>query len=320
MKWKLFIDNQIRINSPKGSRMSHESRSTSLSNTLRWLFAGALIGVILGSITVVMIRDHHFINFRDFASTIKLDRLSEYKSLFKRDDQQHVHSTAAMQPIPYESFTLVVLSSVATPTDCILPLDMCDVPSETFDMQSKGSGVIVGHGLGTTQILTAGHVCQSRNYSAIVFEDMPYTYDSISEIEIIDFYGNSRPAIIVDVDEVNDLCLLMTVGKWAPVVDVAEGMPSIGSRVYNMAAPMGIFSAGMVLMFDGYYSGEDYVGDVFFTIPAYPGSSGSAVLNGDGEIISVIHSATVGFSHIAIGNKLEAIHEIIENNSLVFYQ
>ena len=49
-----------------------------------------------------------------------------------------------------------------------------------------------------------------------------------------------------------------------------------------------------------------------YTIPATYGSSGSAVINEKGEIISVISRAAVGFNNYAIGAKPQQIEEFLE--------
>ena len=146
----------------------------------------------------------------------------------------------------------------------------------------------------------------------------PYEYDYFYETSIIDITGKFRKATVIDVDVPNDLCLLMTRDIWAPAISIADGTPEHGERVLNMAAPLGIFSPGMVLTFDGLYSGDDIVGDSFFTIPAWPGSSGSPVINADGEIVSIIHSATPTFPNIALGANLSSIQQLMAENDSLF--
>ena len=70
-----------------------------------------------------------------------------------------------------------------------------------------------------------------------------------------------------------------------------------------MAAPDGFFAPGMVPLLEGYNSGNvGAVGyeDTVYTIPTKGGSSGSPVLNSEGEVIGVTHSAIAGVENIAI--------------------
>jgi glutathionyl-hydroquinone reductase len=61
----------------------------------------------------------------------------------------------------------------------------------------------------------------------------------------------------------------------------------------------------------GYSSGcDDY--ECAFTIPATYGSSGSAVINEKGEIVSIISRAAISFSNYAIGAKPKDIDEFLE--------
>ena len=84
-----------------------------------------------------------------------------------------------------------------------------------------------------------------------------------------------------------------------------------GEHVVSMAAPEGIFERNMVLVFDGRYSGQTSNGDKIFTLPCAPGSSGSAVLNQDGKIVSIVHSAAKNFQNIAIGSNMADIQKFI---------
>ena len=218
------------------------------------------------------------------------------------------------QRIPFESFTQVVLHVTATPTDCLFSEDDdCLIPPGSHTMTSTGSGVVVKHSDDLTYILTAAHVCKAGEFEGLVIDGEVYEYKTISVLEIIDYYGDTRPAIVVNIDMKNDLCLLLTADTYSNAISIASEMPPIGSKVYNVAAPMGIFEPGMALIFDGYYSGEDWKRNVYYTIPAYPGSSGSAVFNKNGEIIGIIHSATMGFTHVAIASDLDAIHALIDD-------
>ena len=213
--------------------------------------------------------------------------------------------------IPFESFTLVILNVTATPTDCLFELEECNVPPDSHTMTSTGSGIVVKHQRGLTHIMTAAHVCQASEFEGMVIGGNIYEYETVSAIEVVDYYGKVHPGLVMNIDERNDLCLVLVIGEHSTPVPIASEMPPIGSKAYNVAAPMGIFEPGMALIFDGYYSGEDWQRNVFYTIPAYPGSSGSAIFNENGEIIGIIHSATMGFPSIAIASDLDAIHDIM---------
>jgi S1-C subfamily serine protease len=217
----------------------------------------------------------------------------------------------------HESFVVVMLDTQVYPQTCLESIEDCPY-AESSTISSKGSGIVAGHGTGISYIMTAAHVCEHMVYPGVLVDGIPYTYDYFSNVSIVDNTGKIRSATVADIDIENDLCLLMTRGIWAPAIPIAHAPVARGERVLNMAAPLGIFSPGMVLTFDGLYSGDDITGDSFFTIPAWPGSSGSPVLNEDGEILSIIHSATPTFPNIALGSNLDDVQRLMETNQELF--
>jgi hypothetical protein len=127
----------------------------------------------------------------------------------------------------------------------------------------------------------------------------------------VDSQGNIHESVESKLTDSPDLCIIRTVGEWGVPVKLSDREPEYGERVISMAAPEGIFESNMVLVFEGRYSGQTSSGDKIFTIPCAPGSSGSAVLDKNGNIVSVIHSAAKNFQNIAIGSNLNDVREFI---------
>ena len=220
--------------------------------------------------------------------------------------------------IPYHSFVLVQHNIAVIPTACIITsIEGCQLP-EADVIRARGSGVVVGHGTGMSHIMTAAHVCRHQPAPGVLIHGVPYEYRYMESINIVDFYGVSHEGLVVGADEENDLCLVSVEGIWSESVPIADNIPDLGEPVQNMAAPMGIFSAGMVLMFDGRYSGTDRQGDAFFTVPSYAGSSGSAILNSSGEVVGIIHSATRDFDNISIATTRDPIVEFLAEHAHLF--
>ena len=65
------------------------------------------------------------------------------------------------------------------------------------------------------------------------------------------------------------------------------------------------------LMFDGNFAGCEELRCVF-TIPATFGSSGSAVYNEKGELISILVAAAVNFESVSMGPHVDALHVLVE--------
>ena len=223
------------------------------------------------------------------------------------------------------------MSLKLSPSDCTVKGtgEKCErllsiLPPRTIE--TSGSGTVVKSMGGKTYVLTADHVCSHPKES--VFE-MPYqlspedprrvaviTVKQETLIAAVDGDGISHSSVVHATDALNDVCLVKSDGGWGiqREVDVASDMPKVGSRVFNIAAPFGIFepgSPGVKLHFEGRYSGSDSRGNYFYTIPARPGSSGSSVLNDDGEIIGIIHSAMVHFEHVALASSLTSIQALM---------
>ena len=87
--------------------------------------------------------------------------------------------------------------------------------------------------------------------------------------------------------------------------------PKIGEDVHMISAPMWSYQKEFRQHYTGKASGcDDY--ECAFSIPATYGSSGSAVINEKGEIISIISRAAVDFNNYALGAKPASIRIITE--------
>ncbi len=167
-------------------------------------------------------------------------------------------------------------------------------------ISSSGSGSVIGHNNGKTYVLTAGHVCEQPE-------------GNIAIAIAVDGSGNVHEVESSKYSRDPDLCVMRSKGTWGLPLEISDDGVEYGEKVLAMSAPNGIFSQNMVPLFDGAYSGNLSSGDGVYTIPAMPGTSGSAVLNDDLEIIAVIHSATKGFQHIAIGTNADRVRKFLDS-------
>ena len=217
---------------------------------------------------------------------------------------------------PYQSFILVQAHLKMTPIDCYdreTEASCKDMLPEfgVAEAESRGSGAVVGTTKNYSYILTAAHVCDQADVVQIKQGPIVLTVKQESALITVDYFGNERSASIMDLDHINDVCILKVSGVWVDPIGISNELPSPGSRVYNMAAPLGIFSPGMVLMFEGFYAGSDPMGNHLYTIPARPGSSGSPVLNNKGDVIGMIHSAALSLENVAISSSLVSIQDLV---------
>ena len=125
------------------------------------------------------------------------------------------------------------------------------------------------------------------------------------------------------IDKDNDLCMLMVLGPTdnidKKILKLSNRKPYHGERIYNIAAPLGIFTPGMLPVFEGFYSGpclypeegNDSRVDMY-TLPIRGGSSGSPILNDDGELIGVVIAGVRGFENLGFSPSYDVIKQFLE--------
>ncbi len=189
------------------------------------------------------------------------------------------------------------------------PLNINNCMTKTYE--SSASSFLVKHSYNKSYFITAAHVCVADVGKLATLPK----FKSTEEVYGIDLKGRKYKYEIVAVNRLYDLCLLSTGRMNAKAYSVASRMPQRGEKVFNLAAPVGIFERRLVPLFDGFYSGQAH-GRSIYTLPATGGSSGSPVLNSCGQVVGMVSAVTKGFSHIVISPTLAQIQEFIQNEKL----
>jgi S1-C subfamily serine protease len=225
--------------------------------------------------------------------------------------------------VPIKSFVKIETVVELTVTGCNegVSEEIDCTPRTEKESPNMASGVVIEG----NRVVTAGHVCMSMVSSemqAAMFELLELNAvgqpnGSVkTTTHAIDFDGKLHDVEILAMTAPTDLCVLSVPTIDANPVAIADTMPPQSSRVYNVAAPHGMFAPGMSLMFEGLYAGDDWDGDTWFTFPAAPGSSGSPIFNDRGELIGIVTMASPEFEHIAIGSDVEKVKQFLDSLSL----
>jgi hypothetical protein len=164
--------------------------------------------------------------------------------------------------------------------------------------------------------LTAAHWCEEvtkeelYDSTELIFDEMPTVG------YFANFMGGNYKIKRYIMDPINDLCLIQfksKYSKYAKDVNIAKSEPNIGDKVSMISAPMWSYENELRQHYSGFTSGCDEY-ECGFTIPATYGSSGSAVINEKGEIISIISRAAISFNNYAIGAKPAEVKIFLERS------
>lgn len=208
---------------------------------------------------------------------------------------------------PIESFVMIEQEVIVYTKLCNREEETCVNNGEIAGtIRGSASGSIVGDcGENCSLVLTAAHVC-AVDTSSIPITDPAVDY----RITLTTGFGRMSYGTVIATDEENDLCIVITEDYLGPSLIMSDDNLVLHQDVYNMASPLGLATPMAVPVFKGFYSGEvDSL--AIFTFPVAPGSSGSPVLNEDGELIATISASAINFDEFAIGSRTEAVRNFI---------
>ncbi len=181
-------------------------------------------------------------------------------------------------------------------TACQIPaptyVQPVDAARSTFKIviQELAEGGVLDLGSGTAWVVknesdhsvlvTAGHVCDTNNYTLVAAD------------------GTKTPAFLVRKHETYDLCTVEALHIVGPPLPIAPQDPVLYQGVFYVGAPNGVYGCdeeavcGYQPMYRGHYAGNDLI-----TAPAFGGSSGSAILTEEG-VVGVLVSGYRNFPHL----------------------
>ena len=183
---------------------------------------------------------------------------------------------------------------------------------------TSASGIVVKGKKNKVYAFSAAHWCKSSSDESSAVELLSKLNPGV-KLEItnsVSFFGRTYPLDIIYIDEKNDICVLTFESEFAhkaKKIKPAKNYPKIGEKVYTSSAPAGMYSHNMRLHFEGFFAGcESDNSYCFYSIPGTMGSSGSGILDRNGDLISILDVSIVDFHHITGGTRLEIIKELYE--------
>lgn len=130
-----------------------------------------------------------------------------------------------------------------------------------------GTGFWISRGL----VMTAGHACPATGD------------DRVGDLDAVPVFVSRKPA--------PDLCVLAVQGAPEhPVLAFAASEPEPGAAVWYVGYPDATLN-----LLTGRFIGHE-AGVIRASIPSYPGTSGSALMNEAGEVVGVIVAADLNFN------------------------
>jgi len=200
---------------------------------------------------------------------------------------------------------------------CYVDEDKSDLCYDPLVPLTSASGYVVNVNKEKINVLTAAHWCKTLNTedimdaTGLIFEKDPLV-GMYATFMGNDYLIEKKPIM----NEKDDLCLIEFESKfykYAKNMKVANKAPDIGEEIYAISAPQWSHEDEIRQHYQGKFAGCNSH-ECSFTIPATFGSSGSSVINGKGEIVSIIAKAAVDFNNLAVGPKPEAIKQFLKEN------
>lgn len=216
---------------------------------------------------------------------------------------------AASPKIPVTSFVHLLVKGdfIMQAGICKEPAG-CDIQEQTLNI-SSASGVKISE----DKILTASHFCERFLEIETRKGEIDRDGDLLKDVHFVarDYTGRSHNLKVETLHRNSDLCIVSGKGIKGEIAKLSRTQPAQFERVWNVAAPQGIFFPSAPLLLEGFYNGRTYQIGIHLSIPAAPGSSGSPVFRSDGTLVSIIHSVHPTFQMSSYGSSIVDIRKII---------
>jgi len=202
---------------------------------------------------------------------------------------------------PRESF--VFLRNILTVRKC--KDNLCT----SVDFKSSASGYVIKIVDDGSFAITAAHVCEMKKLPTVKPENISSKYFAYR------LDGEEYSASVLGYDREIDACMIFikNLTENIEAVKISRRAPVPGDKVYNVAAPLGIYKPNIVPILEGRYNGEDE-NVALYTLPAAPGSSGSMIVNENGQLIGMVHSVYTRLNVMTLSTRYEDLKHFINHN------
>lgn len=204
-----------------------------------------------------------------------------------------------------------------------------ELGGSTYHFRFMGTAWISGHVKSRTQVVTAGHLCETRkNYEYVtvqlavkdgmlVLEKKVYQLPILSvKYKLAASDGTETEGLQVrqDNDE-TDVCSLTAPGDLGAALRIADDDPEYGERCYYIGAPMGIWGDGVAMIaettFAGRWQPEEGPEMLAFSGAVAGGASGSPMIC-DGKVVGVLDRGGTRFPFILAADS-DAIRDLLSH-------
>jgi len=177
----------------------------------------------------------------------------------------------------------------------------------SMNFNSSASGFVINKQNDGAFILTAAHFCE---------DSIPASKEgstTLSTYKVRNLYGEEYDGALLHYKQDVDICLMFVAGMTNDIVEIelSPNGPTPGEKIFNIGAPLSIFGPDMVPILEGRFNGN-LGGRAFYSLPAAPGSSGSMIINEDGELIGIVQAVYIRFNTISISITHEDLTNYID--------
>ena len=186
-----------------------------------------------------------------------------------------------------------------------------------------GSASVIHHRGNKTFLLTAAHMIwmEPINFMQRMLLEANGPLKIVSSYVFTDIRGKKfKLQKIIKSDKATDLAVVQIARTDIPALLLSEHAPRVKDKLYNIAAPTGMFEKGLVLFFEGRYmgisskSGISSLPVALTNIPVAGGSSGSPILNSCGEVVGMVSAVSRRFHHISISPTYKQLYNFLHKH------